>query len=151
MIKEENIQVFIDGTNHYFKQHKTTDIVVGTPYLLENETPKAHDYTGIIGISGPQKGSVYFTAPQVLLQHLLVSMKIFDTSEDNLRDLVGEIANTISGNARTEYGPDFNISVPLVIKGAPDDIHLPKDAYSYVIPIEWQIHNAAIVVCLQDK
>lgn len=149
MLKEDNIQVFIDGVNRYFHTNGATDVNVGTPFLLENKTPTAHDYTGIIGISGPYKGSVYFTTPRVLLRHLLISMKE-DTNEENFRDLVGEIANTISGNARSVYGAEFMISVPIVIQGTPEEIHLPRDSYSYIIPIEWKKYEAAIVICIDN-
>lgn len=150
-MKEEKIQVFIDGVNRYFNEVNRLNIDIGTPYLVENEKPKAHDYTGIIGISGGRyKGCVYFTAPQVLLKHILLSMHEEDNSDDNMRDLVGEIANTISGNARSEFGENFMISVPVVIAGAPDDIYLPKDSRSYVIPLKYKNYHAAIVVCLTN-
>lgn len=148
-MKEKRLQVFIDGVNRYFNEANNMDIEIGTPYLVENKMPEAHDFTGIIGISGPYRGSVYFTAPRVLLSHLLVSIGETDSSEENMMDLVGEIANTISGNARLEYGEEFMISVPLVVRGIPDEIYLPKEARSFVIPITWKHYDAAIVICLQ--
>lgn len=148
-MKEERIQVFIDGVNRYFNQVNKLDIDIGTPYLLENTAPKAHDFTGIIGISGGRyKGCVYFTAPKILLRHLLLSIGEEDNSEENMLDLVGEIANTISGNARTEYGTEFMISVPLVVTGAPDEIYLPRESRSYIIPLVYKSYHAEIVVCL---
>jgi len=35
---------------------------------------------------------------------------------------VGEVANTISGNARTHFGSTLEISVPVTIKGASTQI-----------------------------
>lgn len=148
-MKEDKIQIFIDGVERYFNEvnHFNTDI--GTPFLVENDNPQAHDYTGIIAISGGRyKGCVYFTVPKVLLKHMLLSMREDDNSDENMRDLVGEIANTISGNARGEFGETFMISVPIVITGAPDDIYLPKDSRSYVIPLKYNSYSAAIVVSL---
>jgi chemotaxis protein CheX len=95
------------------------------------------------------KGCVYFTAPLMLLKHLLLSMGESDTREEHIVDLVGEVANTISGNARSEFGKDFMISVPLVIEGAPSNIHLPKELRSYVIPVYWKSYSAAIVLCFE--
>ena len=46
-----------------------------------------------------------------------------DTSVDNILDLVGEVANTISGNARKVFGREFLISVPVMIEGAVDKIY----------------------------
>lgn len=151
MIKEDSMQVFIDGVNRFFNEVNNINAEVGTPYLVENNTPKALDYTGIIGVSGYYKGCVYFTAPKVLLKHVLMSIGESDITEASMRDLVGEIANTISGNARSEYGENFMISVPIVIQGIPGEIYLPKDARSYVIPIVWNKYTAAIVICLQKN
>ena len=113
---EHNIQIFIDGVVRYFHHTQDKTVKVGTPYLANNTVPQAMDYTGIIGISGPQKGCVYFTAPRILLKHLLLSLGETNTEEENVADLVGEVANTISGNARSEFGQDFMISVPVVVQ-----------------------------------
>ena len=151
MIEEKRFQVFIDSVNRFFNEVNNIDVKVGTPYLVENNTPSAHDYTGIIGISGPYRGSVYFTAPRILLRNLLLSLQEPDESEESMMDLIGEIANTIAGNARSEYGSEFMISVPMVVKGAPDQIYLPKTARSFVIPISWKDYSASIVVSLEQN
>lgn len=147
---EKNFQVFIDGVANYFRQLNDEDIVISTPYLNENHTPIVSDYTGVIGITGNNKGLVYFTAPKPLLEKMLSVMQEADSSEDNLVDLVGEVANTISGNARSQFGPEFNISVPFVFRGQPESINIPKDKPSFVIPLEWKSLTAAIVIYLQN-
>jgi len=149
-MSEDKIQIFIDAVVRYFKQIANTDVKVGAPYLESNLSPQAMDYTGIIGISGQYKGCVYFTAPKVLLKHLLMTMGETDTSQENMIDMVGEVANTLSGNARKELGRDFMISVPVVVRGAPSSIHLPKDMRSYVIPISWKGYSAAVVTCIKE-
>lgn len=129
-MSEQTLQVFIDGVVRFFEHTNDKNVKVGTPYLVENETPAAYDVTGIIGISGPYRGCVYFTAPRILLKHLLLSIGETETSNEYLFDLVGEVANTISGNARSTFGHEFMISVPAMIEGAPDHIHLPKNMRS---------------------
>lgn len=148
-MQEKQLQVFIDGAIHYFQQLNVSDINVGTPYLADNNSPAAFDFTGIIGITGPNKGCVYFTAPSALLRHLLLALGETHSQEEYMRDLVGEVANTISGNARNEYGAEFMISVPVVMQGAPDGIYLHREQRSYVIPIYWKAYSAAIVICLK--
>ena len=69
--------------------------------------------------------------------------------QDDIKDLVGEIANTISGNVRQAYGSDFMISVPVVIEGQAKDIKLPEDIKSFVIPLTWHNHKSYLVVCLE--
>lgn len=151
MIEERKIQVFIDGIARFFNEVNNIDVEIGTPYLVDNTNPQSSDFTGIIGISGPLRGCVYFSAPRVLLQHVLVSIGEMGSTDEEMFDLVGEIANTISGNARSEYGESFMISVPVVINGVPSDIYLPPDARSYVIPISWKTYSSVIVVCLQEN
>ncbi len=149
-MSEQALKVFIDGVVNYFHHTSDKDVKVGTPYLIENSNPTAFDFTGIIGVSGPYKGTVYFTAPRILLTHLLISIGEKDTSLENIMDIVGEVANTISGNARTEFGKEFMISVPVMIEGAPTRIHLPDNLRSYVIPIYWKAYSAAVVICLES-
>jgi chemotaxis protein CheX len=146
---EDTLKVFIDGVINYFQHTSDKEVKVGSPYLVDNNQPTAFDYTGIIGVSGPHKGTVYFTAPAILMKHLLLSIGEKDTSQENILDLVGEVANTISGNARTEFGQEFMISVPVMIEGAPGKIHLPEHLRSYVIPIYWKAYSAAVVICLE--
>jgi chemotaxis protein CheX len=147
---EKTLQVFIDGVVRFFEHTSDKHVKVGTPYLVENNSPAAYDITGIIGISGPYRGCVYFTAPRILLKHLLMAIGETDTRNEHLFDLVGEVANTISGNARSTFGHDFMISVPVMLEGAPNNIHLPKDSRSYVIPVYWKTYHAAVVICLEE-
>ncbi len=148
-MSEQTLQVFIDGVVRFFEHTNDKNVKVGAPYLVENDKPAAYDVTGIIGISGPYRGCVYFTAPRILLKHLLLSIGETETTNEYLFDLVGEVANTISGNARSSFGHEFMISVPVMIEGAPDHTHLPKNMRSYVIPIYWKAYHAAVVICLE--
>lgn len=147
---EEKLQVFIDGVVRFFAHTSDKEVEVGTPYLAEKDKPVAMDMTGIIGISGPNKGCVYFSAPKILLKHLLLSIGEPDTSESNLIDLIGEVANTIAGNARSSLGKDFMISVPVVVEGQPSAIHLPRASRAYIIPIVWKSYTAAVAICLEE-
>lgn len=147
-MKEQRLQLFVDIVANYFKQFGSEDVVIDTPYLLDNNNPKVLDYTGLIGISGAYQGIVYFTSSQALLTSIMDNMGETDRSEANFVDLAGEVANTISGNARTEFGPEFHISVPLVFKGSPQSINLPKNERSFIIPITWRSYPGEIVVYL---
>jgi chemotaxis protein CheX len=107
-----------------------------------------HDYTGVISISGKREGVVYFTAPKAMLTVLLMKMQENDFSHETMRDLVGEVANTISGNARRDFGRDFVISVPSVLAGEKPDLPQKPGSRSFVIPINWRSHSAKLVVSL---
>ncbi len=84
-----------------------------------------------------------------MLTHLLTCLGETEISSENHCDVVGEVANTISGNARKSFGREFMISVPVVIQGEPERIKLPKDIRSFVIPLTWHHNDAALVINLE--
>lgn len=143
---EAELRIFVGIVKHYFEQQTGLAAEVYTPYLAEPDALPVSDYTGVIGISGVRQGCVYFTAPAELLRLILARSGETDLSSRNLADLAGEIGNTISGNARRQFGNEFLISVPLVVKGREQVISLPRGVKAYVIPFCWQQHDAALVV-----
>lgn len=148
MLKEAEIRTFVEGTTRYFETSAQQAASVGSPYLVTDGKPGAYEYTGIIGVSGARRGIVYFTAPRGMLTVLLMRMQETDTSEANIKDLIGEVANTISGNARRDFGKNFVISIPVVIANDEERV-VPPHARSFVIPINWRTHSAKLVVCLE--
>jgi chemotaxis protein CheX len=149
MITEKDIEVFIDGIKHYFRTSTDKDIVVETPYLIPADKITVSDYTGIIGISGERKGFVLVTAPAEMLRYLVVSLGEKAATPELIHDVVGELANTISGNARRSFGPEFMISVPLIVKGQPERIGAVRDTNGYVIPSRWSTFPFQLVVSLR--
>jgi len=148
MFRESELRTFIDGTTRFFETIASQPASVGSPYLVTDGKPGVYDYAGVIEVSGARKGIVFFTAPRGMLTVLLMRMQETDTSEESMRDLVGEVANTISGNARRDLGKGFVISVPSVVSNTPEGVVTPH-ARSFVIPINWRTHAARLVVCLQ--
>jgi chemotaxis protein CheX len=148
MFRESELRTFIDGTTRFFETLTNQAASVGSPYLVTDGKPGAYEYSGVIEVSGARKGIVFFTAPRGMLTVLLMRMQETDTSEENMRDLVGEVANTISGNARRDLGKGFVISVPNVVTNAAEGVVTPHER-SFVIPINWRTHAAKLVVCLQ--
>ena len=149
MLTERDIAVFIDGTKHYFKTSTDEPASVETPYLVSTEDLVISDYTGIIGISGERKGIVFVTAPQALLRYLVLSLGEKSADPDLIKDVIGEVANTISGNARRQFGPGFMISVPLIVQGRPVRMGLPRDLDGYAIPFRWKSFPFQLVVSLK--
>jgi len=149
MLSESDLEVFIEGTKHYFSTSTDKDVQVETPYLVSTEEIVVNDFTGIIGISGERKGFVFVTAAKSMLRYLVLSLGEKEADPDLVRDVIGEVANTISGNARRSFGPGFMISVPLLVEGRPERIGLPKDLKGYVIPFRWNSFPFQLVVSLQ--
>lgn len=145
---DQDIQVFITGVRRYFESLKAdSGVVIEPPFIKDQERPLL-EYTGIIEISGKAHGAVCFTANALMLRNILAFLNESPISEEILCDLVGEIANTLSGNAREEFGRDFLISVPVVATGNDSRFSFPEDGRNYVIPIIWQSEKAYLLVCL---
>lgn len=149
MLTEAEIRTFVEGATQYFEVSARQPAAVGSPYLVTEGPPTVHEYTGVIGISGKRKGAVCFTAPRSMLMVLLMRMNETDTSEANMKDLVGEVANTISGNARRDFGREFVISTPSVVANEGGKFSPPTAARPFVIPINWRSHSAKLIVCLE--
>lgn len=145
---EAELRIFVGIVQHYFEQQTGRPAEMGTPFLAEPNALPVFDYTGVIGVSGSRQGCVYFTAPTDMLRQLLSYTGETDLSAANLADLAGEIGNTISGNARRQFGHEFLISVPLVVKGRDQEITLPKGVKAYIIPFRWHRLDACLVVSI---
>ena len=147
-MNDRDIQVFITCIQRYFESLKRDVMVFIEPPFIKDEDKPFLEYTGIIGISGKASGAVCFTANAGMLESILSFLNEAPIDRNVICDLVGEIANTLSGNAREEFGRDFLISVPIVSTGKNVRFQFPPDSRNYVIPIIWQGEKAYLLVCL---
>ncbi|MEM6822979.1 MAG: chemotaxis protein CheX [Verrucomicrobiota bacterium] len=143
-----NVEIFIKGTANYFTEIAGSPAEIGTPFLKEDFQTKG-DFTGTIGISGDQKGCISFTVGKNMVQDILSQMGEEANEDQLVSDLVGEIANTISGNAREHLGSGFMISVPVVIVGPAENVHIPEKLTTFVIPLKWGGHTAYLSLSLE--
>jgi chemotaxis protein CheX len=148
-MNETDLHFFIDSTLNYFEEVTNEKAVAGIPYIKDQE-PVVLEYSGIIGISGKRKGSIYITTTGDMLKQIAkIILGLEEVGQEDIKDLAGEIANTISGNVRQAYGSDFMISVPVVVEGKAKDIKMPENIQSFVIPITWNEFKSFLVVCLE--
>ncbi|MGA8657301.1 MAG: chemotaxis protein CheX [Chthoniobacterales bacterium] len=146
-MNDADIQVFITGARRYFESIDASPVMVIEPPFIKDRA--FLEYTGIIGISGKAHGAVCFTASSSMLFSILTLLKDERLDEAAKRDLVGEIANTLSGNAREEFGNEFLISIPVVASGQQITFDFPSDIRNYVIPLSWHSQTAYLLVCLE--
>ena len=147
-ISENDARVFIDAVTNYFVQLTGEEAVIRSAYLADATLPR-FDYTGLITLSGQFRGCVYFSATKVMATKLLTALREPDTGNANLLDIVGEVANTIAGNARRHYGAELVISTPLTIYGHADAIKSAIRARPFAIKLDWQRSEAVVVVDLE--
>ncbi len=146
-LNETELKVFVDAVLNYFQATTPEPARVRAAYLADGELPH-NPYTGLITVAGHYRGCVHFSAPAALLRELLLACRETDRSEAMLLDAVGEIANTIAGNARRHFGAGLEISVPVTLKDAAGNIRAAVRARPFVICLRWRVHEAVVVVDL---
>lgn len=146
-LKAEDIRVFCEAASAFFQQTTGSKAAVRTAYLLSGREPGVwNDYQGLIELSGRYRGTVTFSAPRGLLSHVLLKLGEGDYSDASHRDIVGEIANQMSGYARRHFGEAMEISPPKVIGGSEARPAVGDEAQPFVIPMQWDRYEAHLVV-----
>ena len=148
-MKTEELNIFIEGIKTFFSMNLGDDIEVGAAIEVNPPETPAYDLTGVIGISGVKKGCVYFTAQKEVIKNILINIGEKEINNELLSDMTGEIANTIAGNASAAFGPDYQMSVPIVVAGRPESINLPKHLVASVIPVIWRDFTSNLVICFE--
>jgi chemotaxis protein CheX len=149
-INEKDIHSFVDAVSAYFYQVTQERAEIKGAYLVEGEiSAPTFDLTGYIELSGSFTGRVYFSAPRAMVTYLLLLMQEPHRSEERLLDAVGEIANTIAGNAREHFGETMQISVPVTTATEHDWLSTKVSPHSYVIMVKWKQYRASVIVDIQ--
>ena len=150
-MEETILKIFARSITRYFATVAGGEASLGTPYLGAENESVAFDFSAVIGITGSHRGNIYYTAPREKL-HALLPLIGEVTPDDRLcAELVGEITNTISGNAREELGGGFMISTPFILEGSPLSVHTAKDSTCYILPVTWNGHRSRVLVSLQQN
>mgnify|MGYP001823077255 CR=1 FL=1 len=118
-MKAAYINPFVNAVIRLFKTMMTLPVKVGTPALNADARPH-HDVCGVIDVSGEVSGCVVVSMPEPLATTLASELlgDTIETLDEDCVDAVGEIANMIAGNAKTDFpGGASAISVPQVVIG----------------------------------
>lgn len=145
----EDIEVFSEAISAFFQNMTREPAVVRTAYLLErDDAVLSDDFNGEIRVSGGFRGSITFSAPQGMLARVLEAIGEPEHSTDKCLDVVGEIANMLSGRARRHFGEELDIAPPTArLRGT---ARVPPQACGtpYAIPLRWRNFEATLVVHL---
>lgn len=146
-INEQEIQVFVDAVSRYFLQITGEKAHIRSAFLAQGDVlPPTYDFTGLITISGKYRGCIYFSASRFMLSQLLKAMNEPQRDDAFLLDAVGEIANTLAGNARQHFGESMEISVPVTMQGSSKNLQAMVRARPYVVLVKWKKYEASVVV-----
>jgi chemotaxis protein CheX len=144
-MKDTELKIFVEGVANFFGRIDGTSLTIGVPYIKQgNEF--INEITGVIGLTGKRKGSIFITCALSMVDDVIMAYTgTEDKSEEARKDMIGEIANVISGNACEALGSEFKITVPVVVTGKPTGVDMPARVPAFVIPIEWKGHKAHLV------
>jgi len=138
----DELKMFVESVREYFRVVTRQEPQITSAFLATGEL-QGHDYNGIVSFSGSFNGHVLVSMPGQLLRELLLLQGETDLSQANLLDAVGEIANTLGGNARKSLGAALQISVPVKLHGS-GGIQARVRKHPYAITLKWN-HQPAVV------
>ena len=145
-MEEYILKVFSKSTLRYFDAVAEGGATLGTPYLGGDTESAGLGFSSVIGISGTYRGNIYYTASREKLNALLPLLGEKTPDDTLCAELVGEITNTISGNAREQLGGGFMISTPFILEARPLFVHPSRNAALYVLPISWRQFSSRLLI-----
>lgn len=147
-MEESILNIFAACIIRYFTMSTDQPAVMGTPFLGQDDEIFALDFSAVIGVSGAYRGNIYYTAPRPKLEALLPFIGETEINDHLCGELVGEITNIFSGNAREELGGDFMISTPFLLAGSNNSVRPAKGAPCFILPIEWNTFSSRVLISL---
>ena len=111
----------------------------GEPFVKKVGEPSLGDISGIVGLTGPVKGSIAVSFSEAAILAIVSNMFSEPVIEINaeVKDAVGELSNMICGDARRilgEKGYAFAAAIPTVVVGKRHEIVHVVPGASIVIP-----------------
>jgi chemotaxis protein CheX len=113
------INPFVEAVKKLFNTMIGVPFKLGKPSLKEDHVP-GYEISGIIGLSGTVSGCVVINLSKDIALQLVSALTGDEVTEldDDCTDAIGEIANMIAGNAKTDFPSEgTSISVPSVVVG----------------------------------
>lgn len=147
-LSANELKLFVESVRDYFRVLTRQEPQITSAFLATTEL-QGHEFNGIVTFSGAFNGHVIVSMPGALLKELLVLQGETDLSQANLLDAVGEIANTLGGNARKTLGSALQISVPVRLHGS-GGIQARVRKHPYAITLRWN-HQPAVVCIDMEK
>ena len=148
-LSETDLRLFVDSIKNYLQVTTRQEPQITSAFLGTGDV-QGFEFNGIVAFSGSYNGQVVVSMPAKMLRELLLLQQETDLSDGNLLDAVGEIANTLAGNARKTLGSGLTISVPVKIQGAPS-IKTRVRKHPFVITLRWNRHEAMVCVDMEKQ
>ncbi len=146
------INPFITAVQNIFNTMIDVPFKLGKPSLKKDRIP-SYEISSIIGLSGGVTGCVVINLSEPIALQLVSSLlgeEVTELNED-CTDAIGEIANMIAGNAKTDFpSEETSISVPSVIMGK-HKVSYPSGLPIITIPLETEKGELIIEVAISEN
>ena len=156
-MKVEYIQSFILATRKVLSTMAFMESKPKKPYLKSEEKFEAYgEISGVIELNGESRGSIgiKFSEDCILKIALQMLGEEFDKITDDIADMVGELVNMISGDARRELvklGFNFTAGIPVMSKGLNHQIKHFVQERVIIIPFQTDGGDFYIETCFDSK
>jgi hypothetical protein len=146
-LPEQDIFYFVEVTVAHLNKLTGNEITLRSP-TIEFQSLVFSAYTGLLHLKGGAEGFVYVTASQQFLGNLYATKGgAGRATEENCREVIGDITNYIAQNVSKRFGTMLKISEPRVFSTVPDDpIEMPPAVF--VQPLVWRKEHAYVVLGL---
>ena len=97
------------------------------------------DVTGFVQLTGKASGvaAVSFSRSAALLATAAMGSPVPTEINDDVLDVVGEVANMIVGSAKRKLGGlDLKIGLPMVVSGVAHRLHFPGEVTGACLPFD---------------
>lgn len=148
-LTEVELKQFVDSVRRYFSVITKQEPQITSAFLGTRDV-QGHEFNGLVSFSGSYNGHVMVSMPAPMLRELLLMQHETELSDPHLLDAVGEIANTLAGNARKTLGAGLEISVPVTLQGAAG-IQARVRQRPYVITLRWNHQPALVFVDMERR
>ena len=145
------INPFIKAVQNIFNTMIDIPFKLGQPSLKKDRLP-THEISAIIGLSGSVTGCVVINMSKAIAFEMVAALIGEEVTEldDDCTDAIGEIANMVAGNAKTDFpGANNSISVPSVIIGQ-HKVSYPTGLPIISIPCETNKGQFMIEVAIKE-
>ncbi len=146
------INPFITAVKKLFDTMIEVPFKLGKPSLKKSNLPE-YEISSIIGLSGTVTGCVVINLSQKIALQLVSELLGDEVTEldDDCTDAIGEIANMIAGNAKTDFPSEgTSISVPSVVVGK-HKVSYPSGLPIIAIPCITEKGEMVIEVALKEN
>lgn len=146
------INPFVHAVRRVFETMINVPLSLGKPYLKKG-TEVPHEISSIIGLSGNVSGCVVISLSREIAFQLVSALIGEEVNElnDDCTDAIGEIANMVAGNAKTDFPTENNsISVPSVVVGK-HKVSYPSGLTIITIPCKTDRGELIIEIALKSE